>query len=140
MDDKQYLDNILESIQNAENANLDELFIFEGEAGDAVSVGMGAGFLLLLSMWTTVEIYRGLRGLVDKKYKLCRKKSGANYKKCRLQATIAGADKAVEIMRRSGPMKCKSKKDPNACMQKLKRDIAKIQAKRKVAEVKLGQM
>ena len=111
LNDKRYLDSILESIQDREN--ISEV----GPIGIAITIIMG--------YWLAQSVYKSIRIVSDKHYRACIKKGQS--KKCRLQSKIFMAEKGLMYMGKVGPSKCKTKKDPAKCMNKLKTDKVKLQ-------------
>lgn len=124
MKDKQYLDNILETIQDRENLN-------ENIAG------LGAVFVLLTYL-SLHSYYKTIRTNLDKAYAKCQHQKGDAYKKCMLTMKIAAMTKAVEVASKVGPEKCKLKKDQKACMQKVKKTIEKTKQQIKVLQAKIS--
>jgi hypothetical protein len=133
MSDKKYLNSILDSIQDREHVREVEA------AGIALSLGGVRGFLAYLGL---ISNYERIRGLVDKNYRKCSPgvaaTKGEKYKKCMLKAKLDGQMKVLQLLNAVGPAKCKTKRDPRKCMEKLKRNRATLQAKIKVTHAKLS--
>lgn len=128
MSDRKYLDSILETIQDRE---------YVREVGP-VAIG-------LVAFFTYVGIamrYEAIRRAVSKNYKKCSpgvlEKKGEKYKKCMLTAKLGGQMKALQLLNTVAPAKCKTKKDPRKCMERLKSNKAKLRAKIKVSQAKLS--
>ncbi len=115
MNDKKYLDSILQNIHEGEAVQ-------EGEFGAAVGISVMA----MATFWLVGNVYKGLRAVADKHYAACVKKGRVPNKKCRLNSRIFMGEKTLELINKVGPSKCKTKKDPAKCMQKLKTDKVKL--------------
>jgi len=124
MSDRKYLDSILETIYMNEIA--------------PAFVGLAA----ILTYWGLRNKYEIIRSAVDKNFRKCTAGTftpkGAIYKKCMLKAKLDGQMKALQLLNVVGPPKCKTKKDPSKCMERLKRDKASLQAKIKMVQAKLS--
>lgn len=124
MEDNKYLDNILESIQD--RVELNESY---------ASLGGVAALITFLSLHS---YYKIIRTNLDKAYAKCKNQQGDNYKKCMWNAKIAAMSKTIEIASKVGPEKCKLKKDPKKCMEKVKQSIIKTKQQIKVLQAKLS--
>ncbi len=117
MNDKKYLDSILQNIHE----------------GEAVQEKTGAGIAILtvasiLAYWVGKTALLSLKLTTDKQFRTCLNKEGMQgKKKCVLSSKIFKAERALQIMNKVGPLKCKAKKDPGKCMKKLQVDKSKLQ-------------
>jgi len=123
-DNRKYLDEILQTIQNKEPLN--------------ESYGSLGGVAALITFLSLQAQYKSIRQIVDKNYAKCKNYQGPSYKKCMLQSKIVGMLKAIEVASKVGPAKCKMKKDPKKCIEKVKSSVIKTKQQIKVLQAKIS--
>jgi hypothetical protein len=133
LNDKQYLDDILESIQNKSEKNLNE----------GIDV-LGSIFATLL-LWTTQDLYRKMREIFNKDMKECRsgykdKGRTESLNICRVKLKLENTKKVLETIKKYGPKQCSGSEEPELCKAKLQSDIATLELLAKVLEKKLKQI